>query len=187
MATADQSPTSVELFYSYAHRDAELCEELRMHLTALKRSGLIRDWYDHMIKPGSEWSVEIQEAMERAGIILLLVSAHFVASNYITNVEVPFALKRHRSGQARVIPILLRAYAWHDLPYASLQWLPSGVLAVTSWDNQDEAFSDIAGRLRELFTTSACEKSQRRSHRSWSHESPENVYRCGNRLVRCKR
>src|SRR5262249_3124562 len=53
----DQSPASVELFYSYAHRDSLLCEELRMHLTALKRSGLIRDWYDHKIEPGSEWSV----------------------------------------------------------------------------------------------------------------------------------
>src|SRR5262249_438452 len=140
----DQSPASVELFYSYAHRDSLLCEELRMHLTALKRSGLIRDWYDHKIEPGSEWSVEIQEAMDRAGIILLLVSADFVASNYVNNLEVPFALKLHQSGHARVIPVLLRAYDWHDLPFANLQWLPSGVLAVTSWPNQDEAFSDIA-------------------------------------------
>jgi hypothetical protein len=141
---------TVELFYSYAHRDAALCEKLRSHLAGMKRSGLIRDWYDHMIEPGSEWSVEIEQAMERAGIILLLVSADFVASDYINKVEVPFALKRRQSGHARVIPVLLRAYDWHDLPYASLQWLPSGVLAVTSWDNEDEAFSDIAGRLREL-------------------------------------
>jgi hypothetical protein len=121
-----------------------------MHLTALKRSGLIRDWYDHKIEPGSAWNVEIQEAMERAGIILLLVSADFVASNYINNVEVPFALNRHQSGHARVIPVLLRPVEWQDLPFAKLQVLPTGARAVTSWANQDEAFSDIAGRLREL-------------------------------------
>jgi hypothetical protein len=150
VATADQRPASVELFYSYAHRDALLCQALRNHLTGLKRSGLIRDWYDHEIEPGSEWSVEIKEAMERAGIILLLVSADFVASEYINNIEMPFALERHKSGHAKVIPVLLRPVEWHDLPFAKLQVLPSGALAVTAWANQDEAFADVAGRLREL-------------------------------------
>jgi hypothetical protein len=57
----------VEIFYSYAHADAPLSEEMRKHLTALKRSGLIRDWYDRKIDEGSEWALKIQEAMERAG------------------------------------------------------------------------------------------------------------------------
>ena len=150
MATAVPSPAAVELFYSYAHSDERLCEELRKHLTALKRSGLISDWYDRKIEPGNEWRAEIQDAMERAGIILLLVSADFLASKFIFEVELPFALKRHDAGSARVIPVLLRPVEWHDSPFAKLQVLPSEARAVTLWPNQDEAFSDIAGKLREV-------------------------------------
>src|SRR5262249_47878554 len=149
-ATADQRRASVELFYSYAHRDATLCQELRNHLTGLKRSGAIRDWSDHEIQPGSEWSAAIKEAIERAGIILLLVSADFVASEYVNDIEMPFALKRHQSGHAKVIPVLLRPVEWHDLPFAKLQVLPTGARPVTAWANQDEAFADVARSLREL-------------------------------------
>lgn len=117
---------------------------------ALKRSGLISDWYDRKIEPGDESDARIREAMERAGIILLLVSADFLISKYIFEVEIPFALKRHESGLAKVIPVLLRPVEWRDLPFAKLQLLPSEARAVTLWPNQDEAFSDIAGRLREL-------------------------------------
>lgn len=150
MATTVNQLTSVELFYSYAHCDEPLCQQLQKHLTALKRSGLITDWYDRKIEPGAEWAAEIQHAMERAGIILLLISADFLASQYIFEVELPFALQRQKEGRARVIPILLRPVEWHDLPIAKLQMLPTSARPVTSWPNPDEAFSDVAGRLREL-------------------------------------
>jgi len=176
VTTADQRPASVELFYSYAHLDALLCQELRNHLTGLKRSGLIRGWYDHEIEPGSEWSVEIKEAMERAGIILLLVSADFLASEYINHIEVPFALERHQSGHAKIIPVLLRPVEWHDLPFAKLQVLPSGALAVTAWPNGIKRSQTSLAGFASFFTTSARAKSQRRSHRSRLHESHKNAY-----------
>src|SRR5262245_21596067 len=141
---------SVELFYSYAHSDHLLCIELQKHLMALKRSGLISDWYDRRIEPGSEWSVEIKEAMERAYIILLLVSADFLASNYINDIEVPFALKRLETDDIKVIPVLLRKCDWSGLSFAHLQALPTGDVPVMSWEKQDEAFADIARSLREL-------------------------------------
>ena len=150
MASAIPVPQLVELFYSYAHADELLCRELQKHLTALRRSSLISDWYDRKIDPGSEWTAEIQSALERAGIILLLISADFIYSKYITDVELPFAMNRHESGRARVVPILLRPVEWHDLPFAKLQVLPSEARPVTSWLNADEAFLDVAKNLREL-------------------------------------
>ncbi len=150
MASPAPQAKSVELFYSYAHTDEPLCRELRKHLTALRRSGLISDWYDRKIEPGCEWNIQIQDAMDRAGIILLLISSDFLASEYISSIELPFALKRQDSGLARVIPILLRPVEVRDAPFSKLQMLPSAARPVTSWPNQDEAFSDIAGRLREI-------------------------------------
>lgn len=160
MATAVNLPTSVELFYSYAHCDEPLCKELQKHLRALKRSGLIRDWYDRKIEPGSEWAAEIHAALERAGIILLLVSADFLASQYIFEVELPFAMQRQSEGRARVIPILLRPVEWHDLPFAKLQVLPTSARPVTSWPSPDEAFCDVAARLRELLYSERLEAAK---------------------------
>ncbi len=141
--------TAPEVFYSYAHTDEPLLGELRKHLAALERAQLIRGWYDRKIEPGSQWAPEIQAAMERAGIILLLISADFIASNYCFTIEVPFALKRIQAG-VLVIPIMLRPVEWRDLPIAQLQALPTDARAVTLWPNRDEAFTDIATHLREV-------------------------------------
>ncbi len=149
MASTSTSPPPLELFYSYAHTDEDLRGKLEKHLAALQRAQLISGWSDRKILPGTEWAAEIQAAMERAGIILLLISADFLASEYCFNIELPFALKRHQTGSAIVIPVLLRPVEWRDTPFAVLQALPDGARAVTLWPNQDEAFADIAARLRE--------------------------------------
>jgi TIR domain len=150
MALAVINPTSIELFYSYSHLDEALCKELQKHLTNLKRSGLIHDWYDRKIEPGSKWAIEIEQAIERAGIVLLLISADFFASQFILEIELPFALARHSAGQTTVIPVLLRPVEWRDSPISKLQVLPSHARPVTLWPNRDEAFSDVAGSLREF-------------------------------------
>ncbi len=149
MASVSTFPPPLELFYSYAHTDEDLRAKLEKHLAALQRAQLISGWSDRKILPGTEWAAEIQAAMERAGIILLLVSADFLASEYCYNIELPFALKRHQAGSAIVIPVLLRPVEWKDTPFAVLQALPDGARAVTLWTNQDEAFAEIAARLRE--------------------------------------
>jgi hypothetical protein len=149
MAPVSIIPPPLELFYSYAHTDEDLRAKLEKHLAALQRAQLISGWSDRKILPGTEWAAEIQAAMERAGIILLLISADFLASEYCYNIELPFALKRHQAGSAIVIPVLLRPVEWKDTPFAVLQALPDGARAVTLWPNQDEAFAEIAARLRE--------------------------------------
>ncbi len=149
MASVSTIPPPLELFYSYAHTDEDLRAKLEKHLAALQRAQLISGWSDRKILPGTEWKAEIQAAMERAGIILLLISADFLASEYCYNIELPFALKRHQVGSAIVIPVLLRPVEWKDTPFAVLQALPDGARAVTLWPNQDEAFAEIAARLRE--------------------------------------
>src|SRR5271165_2553717 len=149
MASLPTIPPPLELFYSYAHTDEDLRSKLEKHLAALQRVQLISGWTDRKILPGTEWAAEIQAAMDRAGIILLLISADFLASEYCFNIELPFALKRHQAGTAIVIPVLLRPVEWRDTPFAVLQALPDGARAVTLWPNQDEAFAEIAARLRE--------------------------------------
>src|SRR5215208_2078630 len=143
---------SVELFFSYSHKDRDLREELERHLALLKRQGFISVWHDRQITAGSEWAGAIDEHINSAGIILLLISADFVSSDYCYDIEMSRALARHAAGQARVIPVLLRDVDWRGAPFSQLQAVPTGGVPVTSWENRDEAFSDVARALRHAVT-----------------------------------
>lgn len=138
------------VFYSYAHRDEALRNEVAKHLRLLERQKAISSWHDRNIGAGTEWDQEISQHLLEAEIILLLVSADFLASDYIWGKELKVALERHGKGEARVVPIILRPCDWHSAPFAELQALPKDSKAVTQWRPRDEAFTSIAKGLRDL-------------------------------------
>ncbi len=119
-----QTGAPLTFFYSYAHEDEELRDELEKHLSLLQRQGLITTWHDRCIAPGTDWVHEIDAHLEAASIILLLIIPDFLASDYCYDVEVQRALERHTCGEARVIPIIVRPVDWHSAPFGHLQCLP---------------------------------------------------------------
>ncbi|HEX8181438.1 MAG TPA: tetratricopeptide repeat protein [Pyrinomonadaceae bacterium] len=142
-------PTAaLEVFYSYSHKDEKLRDKLEEHLAQLKRDGVIKGWHDRKIGGGREWAGEIDEHLESADIILLLVSPSFLASDYCNDVEVRQAMKRHEANEARVIPIILRPCDWTTAPFSKLQGLPKDAKPITRWLNRDEAFLDVAKGIR---------------------------------------
>src|SRR5205085_11075845 len=144
------SSTPVEVFYSYAHEDEAFRTTLEKHLSILRRQGLIKAWHDRHILPGTDWAQAIDEHLEGASLILLLVSADFLDSDYCSGAEMKRALERHQANQARVIPILLRPVDWNDAPFAHLQALPTDAKPITSWRNRDVAFTDVAPGIRRV-------------------------------------
>jgi hypothetical protein len=134
----------VEVFYSYAHEDEGLRNELEKHLSILKRTGVITGWHDRKIVAGHDWEKEIDARLNTAKVILLLVSADFLASDYCYGIELERALQQDEAGEARVIPVILREVHWKGAPFGQLQALPTDARAVTSWRNRDTAFKDIA-------------------------------------------
>jgi tetratricopeptide (TPR) repeat protein len=138
-----------EVFISYSHRDKELRNELEKHLANLKRQKIIASWYDGNISPGTEWEPQIMEHLKRAQIILLLVSADFMASDFCYSIEMTQAIARHDANQARVIPILLRPMDWQGAPFARLKMLPTDAKAVITWHTLDEALADVVQGIRE--------------------------------------
>lgn len=143
----------IEIFYSYSHRDAEFRDELDKHLTVLKRAGVITGWHDRAIRPGDEWKEEIDKHLNSARVILLLVSVDFLASDYCWSIEMTRAMERHESGEARVIPIILRSCDWSNAPFRKLQALPQGAPAVTKLADRDDAFTQIAVAIRNAVVT----------------------------------
>jgi len=146
--TVQTSP--LETFCSYSHCDEKLRNKLEAHLAVLKSEGLISSWHDRLIGPGSEWKNCIDSHLNSAAVILLLVSADFLASKYCYDVELKRALERHEEGCARVIPIILRPCDWKNSPIGKLQALPKDGKPVTSWRPRDSAFTDIIDALRKV-------------------------------------
>jgi len=145
--------SAIEVFTSYSHNDEALRDDFAKHLKVLQREGIIKTWHDREISAGSEWEKQINLNLQRARIILLLVSADFIASDYCWDVEVKQAMDRHRSGGCVVIPIILRPCDWMAMPFGKLQALPTGARPVTDWENRDEAFEDITRSIRKIALT----------------------------------
>lgn len=140
--------TPVEVFVSYAHADEDLRSRLAKHLKPLEREGTIKQWYDRQISPGEEFTAEIDDALNRAGLILLLVSPDFVSSDYCWSKEMKRALERHEAREAIVVPIILRPIDWHNTPFAKLLALPRDGKPVTNWTNPDDGLLDVAKGVR---------------------------------------
>lgn len=160
MADGEHQETPIRLFYSYSHEDAELRKRLEDHLAALRRSGHISEWHDRNIDLGEEWAKEIDRNLASADIILLLVSASFLASEYCWSVEMTKALERHSKGEAKVIPVILRPCAWHITPFAKLQAAPSDTKPVTSWSDPHEALYDVATRIERVVNNLRIRRAQ---------------------------
>jgi hypothetical protein len=151
----------LEVFFSYSHKDEALCDELNAHLSALKRQSVIKNWTDRRITAGDEWRDEIEKHLDSADLILLLVSADFLNSDFCYLIETSRALLRHESGDARVIPVIVRPVDWQGLTIGKLQALPKDGKPVTSWPSRDEAWLNVAQGVRQAIEEMAGRKAQR--------------------------
>ncbi|MGH7454472.1 MAG: TIR domain-containing protein, partial [bacterium] len=141
---------TMKLFYSYSHKDETLRNVLDTHLKLLQRQGLIEPWHDRNIEAGDDWKMRIDENLERADIILLLVSADFIASDYCYEKEMKRALERHDAGEARVIPVIVRDVNWKRAPFAKLQALPKDGKAVMKWPSKDTAWRNVSEGIERV-------------------------------------
>jgi TIR domain len=144
------SRPSIKLFISYAHPDEDLRLELDDHLSNLQRQRIITGWHDRRIEPGQEWADQIDNALNEAQIILLLISARFMASDYCYAKEMARAIERHEAGEAVVIPVILGACDWQDAPFSKLQALPKDAKPIKNWNDRDEAWLDVVRGLRRV-------------------------------------
>lgn len=141
---------AVKIFFCYAHKDKKWLTELKKHLTSFQKRGFIETWCDRDISAGTEWEPEINKRLNSSDIILLLISADFMASDYCYGREMKRALERHEAGEARVIPVYIRPIYSQYEPFSKLQALPSNGKPVTKWPLKDDAFVDITENIVDI-------------------------------------
>ena len=141
----------VRLFYSYSRADMAMQLKLKKHLSPLERIGLVKGWWDQLIPPGEEWEKEIRQKLEESDIVLLLVSANFLDSEYCRK-EMVWA----REMDKEILPVILRSVtAWEkqvlgDIKLGDLNARPKSGKAIVRWGVRDDAYADVAKGVEEM-------------------------------------
>ena len=131
-------------FVAYASKDESRVHRLLTHLTSLKREKILETWFDGEILAGEKWEKRIFEELDSSDIVILCLSADFLASEYAQTVEVPRALARHDADECIIIPIQLTPCNWkiHE-KINELQIIPRRGKAVSQYDDEEEAWAEV--------------------------------------------
>lgn len=136
------------IFFSYSHVDESLRDQIEKQLALLKRQGLVETWHDRRIGAGSDFAKEIDEHVESDDIVLLLVSADFLDSDYCYEREMARALERQAAGDAIVIPVILRPCEWKGAPFGHLNATPPDGRPITKFPDRDDGLLEVAKAVR---------------------------------------
>lgn len=151
------------VFLSYSHQNTPWLGRLRTHLAGLRRAKEIEDWSDQEILPGDLWDTAIKEKLAAADVFILLLSADFIASEYIWNHELKEVFNPSKNRE--VIPVLIEPFALSAIPevpdveggsprkITDFEIVPKDddqrLRAVSLWTNTEEALARVAERIRE--------------------------------------
>jgi internalin A len=146
-----QNPTSepLKIFISYAQEDRKHLQTLKDHISPLIRKGMTV-WYDQEILAGADWNREIEQHLQAADVVLLLISAYFLADRkkYIWDKEIPIIMQKHKQGQL-IIPIVVRDCNWGwEEQLAKIQAV-NAAIPLNSVADKDTAFANAARQIKE--------------------------------------
>ena len=153
MAADNDQP--VHVFVSYAHADRRWLDRLSVHLKPLRDLCELEPWDDTKIRPGSNWKAEIRTAIERTSVAVLLISADFLASDFIRTDELPPLLRAAEAAGAVILPVIVSPCLFLRLQHlAQFQAVndPGRPLVSVGTGEQEEAFVRVAEAVHEVAT-----------------------------------
>jgi TIR domain/Effector-associated domain 11 len=138
-----------KIFISYSTWDKPMLEMLDKHLKPIVQAynGQVTVWSDQSILPGQFLKDEIRANLDTAELYLMLVSPDSLAADYIAQIEIPLAIERTLKNLATIIPIIVRPCLWEYSALAQFSPLPKTSKSVSDFNNQDEAFNEIAKNI----------------------------------------
>lgn len=150
---------AVTLFISYAHTDEPWLDVLLEHLSALSADGTVELWHDRRLVAGAEVFPNIEAALDRAQIVLLLVSEASLASHECQR-EMWRAMENRKRGGADVVPVILQACGWRAAPLGQLSALPTDGVPVFSTRDPAAGCRDVVEGVRRLVAQQAARRAQ---------------------------
>ncbi|MCY7359966.1 MAG: TIR domain-containing protein, partial [Rudanella sp.] len=149
-----ENSRKLRVFFSYSHKDEQYRNELETHCAMLKRSGRIETWHDRKIVAGEAWDEKIKDQLQQADIVLLMISADFLNSDYIWEHELGIVRERYQNQDGiRPIPIFTRPCDMKDLDFMKLQGgqrdHQSQLPWISSSPDRDKTYMDIVREIRK--------------------------------------
>jgi TIR domain len=144
------------VFISYSHRDRKWLDRLLVHLKPLERAEALDVWEDSRIKPGSEWMNEIEQALRSAQIAVLLVSADFLASEFINSNELPELLEGAERRGTIIMPVIVspsRFQHYGDLARFQAVNSPEIPLSKMQTSRREEFFVGLATAIEDTLAS----------------------------------
>lgn len=140
----------IKVFLSYSHMDEEFKNKLDVHFAPLKRNNKVETWNDRKLIPGTLFDDEIKRHLNEDEIIILLISADFLNSDYCYEIEMTKALERMKNSDAIVIPIILRPCLWQETPLKDIQALPKDGTPISKYPDADDAYLEIVKNINNI-------------------------------------
>lgn len=140
----------VKVFVSYADEDAAFKKELSIQLKLVGMQIPIEVWAKDDIIAGQIRADEIKNALEKADVVLLLVSNNFLVADE-NSFEVRTALELYKEGKTTIISIILRPTQFTNLEIGKFLALPKLAKPISTWNDKDEAWLDVSEGLKKVF------------------------------------
>ena len=140
------------VFVSYSHHDRTWLNMLQTHLRPYVRGRALAVWDDTQIKPGADWKGEIAQALARAKVAVLLVSPHFLASDFVAQEEWPALLAAAKHDGLTVVWFVLSAcsYCESDIPAYQAALDPERPLDGLTAAEQNQAFVKVCQEIQRV-------------------------------------
>lgn len=138
---------AVPVFICYSRQDGAFLDQLQAALVPYERKDELTVWADELVEPGQTWEDEILSRLERARIIIPLLSNDFLSSAYCMEKELPRAMERREAGECEIVPILIRACRYDKLDLGKLQAIQPGGKPVNEHDKTDSAWLEVTKQL----------------------------------------
>jgi hypothetical protein len=143
------------VFISYSHKDQRWLKRLQVHLKPLEQSGVVTRWDDTMIDAGQNWRDQISQALAAAKVAILLISADFLASDFISTNELPPLLAAAESEGATILPVIISPCRFTQIPHlAQFQAVnqPSQPLITLSKGRQEAIFVKVSETVEKALS-----------------------------------
>lgn len=143
-----------KIFISYSHRDKAFLDRLMIHLRPLQKQGLIDAWADTRLQAGDKWKKEIESALKDARVAILLISADFLASDFIIDNELPPLLQGAENKGTTIIPVILKPCRFlRDKNLREFQSvnIPDEPISVMNENERELTYDTVAQRIEDLF------------------------------------
>lgn len=149
-ANKEISKTLPTVLISYSHMDEKEKEKLVSHLGVLRGAGLIDLWSDDLIIGGDDWESDINTAINKAHVAVLLISDNYLNSEFILGKEVPALLQRRKTEGVKIFPLIARACAWRQVEWlVKMNVRPKNGKPIWS-DNGSHVDDDLASISDEI-------------------------------------